>query len=381
MYKTFIIGNPESVWIREYVKEIHIKKEHEVYIGTFDRISDKMAVEYELLGVKIVEFGHINGIVGKIQKTLRLLFFAIRHSKKNSQFDIFEIQGVPHSFQAKVLYLVSKILRTRVFIAFWGSDILAINEMSAKRIKSLLKVSDYINIGTENIYNAFTGYYGHYFDKKIVSVAFGSLAFADIKKSKELYTKNECKKIMHFNNKKTIIAVGYNGKPEQQHIKVINQLSKLSNDDKDKIQIVIHLGYGSEEIYTKMIINAAEKSGIEYTIIPEMLDLSKISILRLATDIFLHAQVTDALSGTIRECIYAGAVLVNPIWINYQEYDDFGIEYVQYSTFSELPRIISGLINNNSSINTNMNSEIVYNNYSWEAVRDNWQRIFDNGIN
>ena len=82
MYKTFIIGNPESVWIREYVKEIHIKNGHEVYIGTFNRISDKMAVEYELLGVKIVEFGHINGIAGKIQKTLRLLFFAIRHSKK-----------------------------------------------------------------------------------------------------------------------------------------------------------------------------------------------------------------------------------------------------------------------------------------------------------
>lgn len=378
MYRACIIGNPESVWTREYVKKIHLEDNHKVYILSFDEISDTALVEYNNLGVEVVELGTEKGIKGKLQKTFNLIKFAILHAR-NNKFDILEIQSVPHSFQVKVIYCISMIMNTKLLVSFWGSDILAINKTKAKRLKGVLCKSDYINLGTQNMYDVFSSYYGHSFDKKIISARFGSLAFSEINKVKQNYSNDECKKIMGFNANKKIIAVGYNGKPEQQHINAIEQLSLLSVKDKQKIQIVIHMGYGYQKEYADMVEEAAKKSGIEYSLLLDMLDLSQIAFLRVATDIFLHAQISDALSGTIRECLYSGTMIINPAWIYYHEFDELGIEYVKYSTFSELPDLMSDIINNRITINTESNVKTVYDQYSWDVVKCDWKKVFNNG--
>ena len=44
--KFFIVGNASSVWMKEYIKEIHIKNKHTVYLTVFDKSKLKYEEEY-----------------------------------------------------------------------------------------------------------------------------------------------------------------------------------------------------------------------------------------------------------------------------------------------------------------------------------------------
>ena len=90
----FIIGNPSSVWLKEYIKHIHIKNNHKVYVTVFEMSDLKFVNEYREKG---------RGIK-KISKFLRLFFFAYRN--RNNQFDILEVQSPPHNVQAFVIGMI-----------------------------------------------------------------------------------------------------------------------------------------------------------------------------------------------------------------------------------------------------------------------------------
>ena len=135
------------------------------------------------------------------------------------------------------------------------------------------------------------------------------------------------------------------------------------------------------EAYYKELQCALENCGIEYLIIDKKLSLDEIAILRQATDIFIHAQITDAFSATVREVIYSNAILINPNWIHYDEFDAHGVEYLQYSEFCEITQIVENVLNGKISIDIERNAEIVYSHYSWDAVLKDWQRIYNGQIN
>lgn len=119
------------------------------------------------------------------------------------------------------------------------------------------------------------------------------------------------------------------------------------------------------------------KSGIDYVIVDQMLPLESIGKLRVATDIFVHAQTTDALSGTIRECIFSEAILINPIWIRYQEYEKLGVDYIEYEQFDLLPEIIDDYLDGKYHIDTKRNAKLVSSVYSWDAVREDWLKVIN----
>ena len=109
--------------------------------------------------------------------------------------------------------------------------------------------------------------------------------------------------------------------------------------------------------------------------------MNEIAVLRRATDIFIQAQITDALSGTIREVLYSGTILINPSWIKYREFDKIGIEYLQYDNIDDIADIVVRVLDGTYTVDTKKNKEKIYNSFSWKAVIDKWQRIYNEEIN
>ena len=70
---------------------------------------------------------------------------------------------------------------------------------------------------------------------------------------------------------------------------------------------------------------------------------------------------------------FAGAVLINPTWINYSECKNLGIEYLEYEEWSQLPYIIRLALNYNND--KEKNRKILYDNFSWAAVKDEWDKV------
>ena len=377
MKRVFIIGNASSIWMREYIREIHVKNGDRVWVTSFDSIDQNDFQMYNNMGVTVVELSKRGGIVGKLEKTYNLFRFAKRHLKGEEAFDWLEIQSPPISFQRKILFLMILFLNCKVFTAFWGSDILAINEEQAKRLIPILDKSIKINLPTTEMRNKFKYFYGSVYSNKISECNYGTLAFPHISRAKKELGRIECKEAFNLNKHKCSIAVGYNGKASQQHIKVINSLSNLCEYSKQQIELIVHMGYGTDknrEYYNK-VKHSLMKSGIDYVIVDQMLPLESIGKLRVATDIFVHAQTTDALSGTIRECIFSEAILINPIWI--QEYEKLGVDYIEYEQFDLLPEIIDDYLDGKYHIDTKRNAKLVSSVYSWDAVREDWLKVIN----
>lgn len=372
MKRVLVIGNASSVWTKEYIKNIHIKQGNSVWVTCYDKLSNDDEKFYNDINVNVLD-------LCSDEKFGRFLKYYTGFKKfcniHKSDLDIVDIQGPPHSWQADIISNVFKNSKARIIVIFWGSDILQIDEKGAKHLEKILKISRWINIGTLHMHDKLREFYGNKFDSKCTYIGFGGPALTYIRDCD--LTVDEAKAKLGLDPSKTVIAVGYNGRKEQQHLSAISAVDKLSNEYKSKIQFLVHIGYNTESGYKDEIIECLEKSGISYLLMEEMLDLENIAIMRIATDIFIHAQTSDGLSGSIREAVYAGSVLLNPSWIRYDKFDQDNVEYVKYADFQDLTVKLKLVLDNIIKIDRKKNREILYNEYSWEAVEHKWVRMFD----
>ena len=370
-----IVGNASTIWIREYIRNIHLPLGNEITVVTLDDVPAEIVSEYKECGVRLVEVRG-SGRIGKLSKMAGLIRF-FKKRQNVAAVDCIEIHYPPHSAQSSLLAKLIRGVEAKKIITFWGSDILRINENDSVKLEKLVAEADKINIATVEMRRKFKAFYGDKYDWKFADAKFGSLAYTCIKELKTEYTKAECKRKIGLDEKLITVAVGYNAKKSHQHLKALEALSGLCPESKSRIQLMIHLDNVADTEYVKSIENAAEQSGIRTVFIKGMLKLEDVAVLRAATDIFLHTQISDALSGSIRECIYAESILINPSWIKYREYDEAGVEYVEFSEFDEIPDIIENILTGKITVDTNRNAELVYGLYSWDAVRKDWEELFN----
>lgn len=372
MKHVLVIGNSKSIWIKEYVNNIHYAFGNKVYLTDYYGLSPSEKQYYESLGAIILDVHHPN----KAIRMVKCCFVLLRFAKQNAgQIDLLDIQSPPHSIQSMILSKLINILKTKTITTFWGSDILRLTYTEAQYLITILDKSDCINIGTKQMQQAFNQFFGEKYNNKCVRVLFGSPAIDYIRKCKE--SSETCKDLLGLDSSKITLAIGYNGNKEQQHLKVIEALANISKEEKKALQIIIHTSGSIDEEYLNTIVNAMINSDICYKVLNDSYDLETIARLRIATDIIIHAQITDGFSGSIRESVFAGAVLMNPSWINYDRFDNDGVDYIKYSSFEEIPQAVEKLLSGRIAINTENNKNLVYKEYSWEAVREKWAEIFD----
>lgn len=365
------VGGVSSIWMVEYIKNIYDWKKKQISVIAFAPMDDELKNEYHKMKVDIINLDIGNTLIKQIYKAIYLIYFAIKHRIKNDIKRI-EVHMPSASMQMCFIRKMMQIVNCNGRAVFWGTDILGIDKKQAKKMEALMKTCDNIVLGTAEMRKKFAYYYGEKYNDKIINAKFGSIAFDSIKNALSQYSKADCKKKLGIARDKIVIAIGYSGMRRQQHLNVINALDNLSNDNKAKIVLLIHMGNQYDNVYLEEIKKALEKSGLESCILCKNYSVKDIAIVRIATDIFLHAQISDASSSSIRECIYAKAILINPVWINYEEYDRLGIEYLQYEKFDELSELVGGVLTDKINIDKEKNAILMYNNFSWEAVKKQW---------
>ena len=372
MKNVLVIGNAASVWTKEYIKNTHVKFGHKVWVTYYDKLDSDVIEFYKNLNVKTIDL-HANNKITKIFKYYK--GFNSFFSRHKTDLDLIDIQSPPHSWQSDIIAKLSKKTNAKVIVTFWGSDILRITDKDSKRLEKSLKISKWINIGTLQMHEMLRKYFGTKFDDKCIYIGFGGPALTYIRDCN--ISKSDSKIKLGLDPSKLTVAVGYNGNRDQQHIEAIKAIGVLDEMQKDKIQLLIHLVSCQDDGYIDEIIKELKEYNLNYVIIRDMLDLKDIAIMRVATDIFVHAQISDGLSGSIREAVYAGSTLLNPSWIKYDKFDKDGVEYIQFSDFLDLTKKMRDVLNGDCKIDTKVNKTIIYDEYSWQAVEQKWLRIFN----
>lgn len=365
-----IVGDANSIYLLDYIRYTLCDLDFELFVPSFSKVSQDYLAEYKKLKIEVIPLKQYKSTLAKYLSLMKFIIFQLK-----CRIDFLNIQYVPSD---RYLYLVSAIqalFSRKSGASFWGSDILRIDQKQASRLKNLLRRCNSISLPTIEMKKKFRDFYGQKYDSKIVAGCyFGSPIFSAIQAKG--FDKAAAKKEFHLPKQKKIIHIGYSGAKAQQHLPVIEQLAKLPANIKQQLFIQVHLGYALEnQAYCQQIKEALDAALIEYELILEFMDRSKMAAFRLAADIFIHAQLTDAMSSTVREYLFARVAVLNPAWIRYPEFKKVGVDYLEYHNFSEINPYLLSYLSGDLTVDFTKNQNLMFNNYSWEKAKSAWQRF------
>ena len=265
-----------------------------------------------------------------------------------------------------------------VSICIWGSDFYRASDKKRDTMNSLFDHCDSIIIGNITMAEEFSNYYDKKYKDKILPVGFGIGKLDIIKDYKAVLLKDHIRCELEIPKDKLIITIGYNGIRQQQHLLVLEHFEKIRSALKDNLFILIPFGYGGDVEYRQAIENKLKKLKIGFIIFDSFISDQDIAKLRLATDIVINAQISDASSASIQEHLYAENVLLTGEWLPYTYFTHKGVRLWSFGYDNFFEKLVHVLENFESfQKEVQINSEIIYNLSSWGARIDQWIDAFE----
>ena len=368
--KVLLFGKSNSIWVKTVIEHTLLKYGDEVTIlSTCEDEYNPYSDFYKHNNISLYPYRKMNGKFG----TLLSGFTNLDVIKK--KYDLFCVHYVNN--RALCVFLAARLFSRRSCLFFWGSDLFRDEKSYILRSLSY-KLVDHIGISTKEMLDRFHCLYGHSYDKKIIRTHFGVNGIESIKSIKSDISAIRAK--YNIDPNKIVISVGYSNIPEQQHISVLNQILSLSSESREKIHLLFRMTYGKgTKEYIAEVKHLIAQTGCSYSVFESFLSDDEIAELTKLTDVFIHAQITDARSASLREHLYANCLVINPSWINYADMSD-KVFYLTFDSFENLRDIIDdNLVRKENSkyldrllLNTQAVSEFCL----WENLAPTWREAY-----
>ena len=363
-----IFADGDSIWTKSVIEHTLCSYDDNVTILSTKLVS-KYAEFYKKNNISIVYRRKMLGKVGS-------LFIGISNLDTISKgYDIFCAHYITNA-SIRVLTIAKKYCKKTIFI-FWGSDILRRTKKSIRRIYAFNTV-DRICMSTREMEKKFHELYGMKFDNKIRKINFGSNGI-ELLTDGQLEMK-EIRRRYNIDESKIVISIGYNKMCSQQHLKVLNVIKTLLPELREKIHIILRLTYGNgDNNYINKIKALVDESGCSSSIFESYMSDIEVAEVVSITDIFIHAQTTDARSASMCEHLYAGSLVIVPSWIQYSEIEG-KVFYLTFEKFEDLEDLISNnLVHKQNSIyheKLKRNRIELYDLCSWKSQVPDWRKLY-----
>ncbi len=208
---------------------------------------------------------------------------------------------------------------------------------------------------------------------KLYDLALGVIAIDEILK-REAVTIEQAKHSLGVEGRYTIV-MGYNANPGHNHLKVIESLASVRGQLPANFIVLLPLTYGGSPAYKTEIEALLKSYDMPYKLFLQYMSDAEVVNLRKATDLFIHAQQTDANSGTIAEYLLCRKKIINPSWITYPHYEMFGSPFYSFSNFNELPQVVvTAVCDTASRVSTRLADDIAL--AGWSHKAEDWVKLY-----
>lgn len=374
--KILLITDADSIWVKEYIDNVLLTMPYKCNIYILSLHNSKFCDYYDNKGVIVYTYYSDSKYFLKRFSVRRLIIKAIKREVCNLDYIQISFVTLPGLKMLEKLWS----LAPKHIVTLWGSDLLRVSNSTLKRYDSCLNKANRINMLTENMRIRFTEYYGNKYDDKLTVFDFGCPMYDVIDSVRGEKSKFQCKEYWGINGEQIVIPIGYNSIPEQQHDKIIDSIKDISGEVLRNVTFVFHFGYGNNSSdYREMLETKLKKYGFNYLFIDRFLDKNEVAMLRIASDVFLYGQTTDALSTTLVEYLYAGSMVISPKWLEYHEINALGVEYYTYNDFISMKNILQNIIETNfeqDAYIVSKNRKLLWNFNSWAVSKSKWQEIY-----
>jgi len=327
-------------------------------------------------------------IFGSNAKSFAKLFNFVKCVKNvsslSNEFDILNVHYVD-PYVRIVLPILTKLgipKYKKIILTIYGSDYYKINERQKRQLKRVIEISDKVTFINESTLKDFDEFFGGKYSDKLTIVRFGSVNMEKIRELSEKADKKVLRKEFGIPTDKIVITCGYNALEDQQHEKIIFELSKLPDDTKKKIFLVFPMTYGANrEKRVDTVQKLTLENKFDYFILQNYADAETIAKLRIISDIMINLRKTDQLSASMLEHLFAGNYVITGTWLPYDSLISRGVELIRISDFEELSGKIEQIILEIESGNINYekikhNKEIAWELNSWERNIDMWVKLY-----
>lgn len=284
-------------------------------------------------------------------ETLRLAYkyvreFAIMSNHlKNNNYNIFHFH---YCVPEKLTLLKFLPPNAKIICSFWGSDLLRTSgARNSYYLNKALVRSTLITTQSLELKEIVLSKYGRDLSEKIKCLTFtiNQDVFNFILKQSNKDCKNAFRKQYNIDVDKKVITVGYNAKKENNHFSILEELDKLDVTLKRQLTIIIPFAYGKNQDYIVALKEEINKNkSIQTIIIEDFLSPRQVAQLRVNTDIQIQMPMSDALSASVMEVMYAKNIAICASWLPYSPYKNVGIKFLEVNDFSDLPKTLSELL-------------------------------------
>ncbi len=372
--RTLIIGNADSIWVKAFIENVLIPLGHDVCILDDPRIKCRFEEFYQNNAVEIVRISGMDNVILRVPE-FRVIYRQLitkEALKRSGSYDnVIVIYVSP--FRMELAELVATC-KTNVFSCFIGSDLMRSSGPIISELKETLRrvspCSVCLNRSLKELFQ-------HYFGYNPNVIEFGKNSqFPYIDEAWERGV-DLCKANIHKKSLgKITICIGYNANPAQQHLKVLNAINRMPQEIKNRLCLILPMTYGRSEEYISNIKLELEKNGLAGVVLTDFMDKQEMAELWVASDIFIHAQTTDAVSASLLESLYAGSIVLNAKWLHYPEFDDWGIETINFESFQDLEDKLNLILQDTIARNRKYQkvlSKVLSEFASWDTCREKWK--------
>lgn len=379
--KILILGLICSQWTVHFVESCLLDKGYEVWMvrRKNSREDDKYIKVYQQLGIHFINciITDIDIKNGRKNKNYLKVFKAqleqIKLIKKAGPFDLINLHYVDSD---DMIYapVLKKLTKSKLIFSYWGSDLFRTGDRQLYFRGIFARCADYITFDNKDLQIKFNKVY-RWADEVPTEVILFGLSVLDIIKEKyKNQSLSDIRKRWKIPNDKIVVAVGYNGHPQQQHIKILKAIEKMDETARKRIVLLLQMTYGGSKEYRRKVLVEAKKTGCEYREICQFLSDDEVAELRIMTDIYINAQTTDAFSGSVCENLFAGTKLLNASWLRYQEFKEYNFKYWEFNKIEELGQFIKTAME--QEVDCSQNRELIWRLRSWEFCALKWERMF-----
>jgi len=380
MLKFLIIGDANSMHIYNFVKNVLNDGKFEVSLMTLStkRVREEYRAFYKENNVSLYsiaeKYGKGNDLANRtIVQRLKNFIRKYRLAKSLPKFDICNIQSVYKT--SLLFYLRNKRKFKHLIASYWGGDIEDTSPIVLKLRKKSFDRADAITVTTQKVFEDFKTIYGDRYDNKIKICRFATAGIECVKEVFEKLGVEGSKKQMNFPLDKLCITVGYSAYEDQHQDLIIDKIATLPQDVKNKLFISVPMQYGAcSNEFRDLVKEKAKNSGCEYVILEEYASFEKKAAEAIATDLYFNMRDTDAFSNSLKEQVCAGSTIIIGAWLKYYELEQMNADFTYLDSFDKIPEIV---LNNFEKRKTKQFFKPIYDMYSFQAVKKQWDEVFD----
>ena len=315
----------------------------------------------------------VRGILSWLDICIGLHRFACEVKRKRAKYDVANV----HFLLPALRYCVKdmRAVANKVLLSPWGSDILRIKRRDLKKLQMLAQQSDFISCGREQLrFKNDVSRLLHVSEEKLVNIGFGTEMIDFIAAHAEV-GRDMAKGKLGLAGKYVIVC-GYNAHKAQNHLRIIDAIAKRKAELPENMVLLLPMTYGKDEKYMAEVEKVMEENGLAYRILRDYLANEELLYVRKCADMFVHAQDTDANSGSLAEYLLCGAKVVNAAWLSYPNREKYGKPYYVFDSFDTLGKVIVRAYNDTRTLIDGRLLEDIRQD-GWSHVGEQWVDFYN----